>query len=105
MADSGKAAAARSGPRGTGAAMKAIIFVVCVLVVVLLVMGTKLNSKIASNEQRVQELEQAIEDEEARVGEIEDLEQSMQSDEYLKQVAKDKLGMVEDDEILFKESK
>ena len=36
--------------------------------------------------------------------EIEELEEYMNSDEYIEQVAKEKLGMVKDGEIIFKEA-
>ena len=49
-------------------------------------------------------IEQQILDEQARTGEIEDLEDYMKSDEYIEQVAKDKLGMVNDGEIIFKQT-
>ena len=39
-----------------------------------------------------------------RTTEIEELEEYMNSDEYIEQVAKEKLGMVKDGEIIFKEA-
>ena len=43
-----------------------------------------------------------MEAEEARSEEIEELKEYVQSDEYAEQVAKDKLGLVYEDEIIFK---
>jgi len=43
-----------------------------------------------------------IDAEEARTQDIADLEAYMQTDEYAEQVAKDKLGLVYEDEIIFK---
>ena len=88
----------------TAATMLAIIFVVIILTVVLLVQGRHLKSRIADIEVRTKELEQQIEEEELRTWEIEMLNEYMQSDEYIEQTAKEKLGLVNDNEIIFKEA-
>ena len=69
--------------------MIGITSVVCLLMVILLVQGQRLNAQASANEQRMAELEQQIEDENQRTQEIGDLEEYMQSDEYLEKVAKD----------------
>lgn len=84
--------------------MIGITSVVCLLMVILLVQGQRLNAQASANEQRMAELEQQIEDENQRTQEIGNLEEYMQSDEYLEKVAKDKLGLIKDGEIIFKES-
>ena len=84
--------------------MIGITFVVCVLMVTLLVQGQKLNAKLSSNQQRTSELEQQIENENQRTEDISEMQEYMQSYEYLEKVAKDKLGLVKDGEIIFKES-
>lgn len=84
--------------------MIGITSVVCLLMVILLVQGQRLNAQASANEQRMAELEQQIEDENQRTQEIGALEEYMQSDEYLEKVAKDKLGLIKDGEIIFKES-
>ena len=84
--------------------MIGITSVVCLLMVILLVQGQRLNAQASANEQRMAELEQQIEDENQRTQEIGNLEEYMQSDEYLEKVAKDKLGLIRDGEIIFKES-
>ena len=84
--------------------MIGITFVVCVLMVALLVQGRKLNARLTANEQRTSELEQQIENENQRTEDIGEMQEYMQSDEYLEKVAKDKLGLVKDGEIIFKES-
>ena len=43
-----------------------------------------------------------MDEETTRTQEIKDLEAYMQTDEYAEQVAKDKLGLVYEDEIIFK---
>ena len=83
--------------------MVGITFVVCVLMVTLLVQGRKLNAKLSVNEQRTSELEQQIENENQRTEEISEMQEYMHSDAYLEKIAKDKLGLVKDGEIIFKE--
>ncbi len=81
-----------------------IIFVLIVLIAALMIAGSRLNTKITEGNARISELQEQTEDEEARTEEISELQEYMQSDEYKEQVAKDKLGLVKDGEIIFKES-
>ena len=46
-----------------------------------------------------------IEEEQARTQEIEDLKQYMLTDEYAEQAAREKLGLVKENEIIFQEEK
>ena len=71
---------------------------------VLLVNGKKYNARIEAGKIQKEELEAELEEENARTTEIQELEEYMQSDEYKEQVAKEKLGLVKDGEIIFKES-
>ena len=73
------------------------------LMVVLLVQGVNLRKKITDNDNKQQALAQQIEDEGKRTQEIEQLEEYMQSDEYIEKAAKEKIGLVKDNEIVFKE--
>ena len=57
--------------------MIGITSVVCLLMVILLVQGQRLNAQASANEQRMAELEQQIEDENQRTQEIGDLEEYM----------------------------
>lgn len=98
--DTRKTAAARRNRR----TILGITTVVCALMAVLLVQGQNLKGKLAANEDRKQELDRQIEEENQRTEEIGDLQEYMQSDEYAEKVAREKLGLVKDGEILFKES-
>ena len=69
------------------AAMLGISSVVCMLLGVLLVEGHSLQNKIQQNEVRYAQLEKQLKEEQARTGEIEELQEYMQSDEYV-----DKIG-------------
>ncbi len=81
-----------------------ICLVVCMIAVFVGVKGKNLRDKIAANEERAQQLTAQIADEEDRTGEIEEQEEYMQSDEYTEKIAKEKIGLVKDNEIIFKES-
>lgn len=67
----------------------------------LLVQSQKLSSQNRQYELRKSELEQQISDEELRAGEIENLHDYVDSKEYIEKVAREKLGLVYKDEILF----
>ena len=84
--------------------MLGITVVVLVLMAALLVSGQKLNAKIEEGEMRITELTEQTAEEEARTEEITELQEYMKSDEYAEQVAKDKLGLVKDGEIVFRET-
>ena len=86
------------------ATMIEIIFVVCVLMLILLVQGQKLNATLSFREQLTDELKQQIKNEKQRTENISEMQKYMKSDAYLKKVAKGKLGLVKDNEIIFKES-
>ena len=62
-----------------------------------------LEEKIGDYKSQRKEVKAQISAEEQRTKEIEALKEYMQSDEYAKQVAREKLGLVEGDEIIFKE--
>ncbi|MDO4621920.1 MAG: septum formation initiator family protein [Eubacteriales bacterium] len=80
-----------------------IIMVVLVLMVVLVFSGLRLYQRIQDGNARIAELEKQTEEEQQRTEEIKELQAYMQSDEYKEQVAKDKLGLIKDGEIIFKE--
>ena len=81
--------------------MVAIALVVMILLVGLLVQSQKLSSQNRQYEAKKSELEQRISDEELRAGEIKNLDDYVNSTEYIEKVAREKLGLVYEDEILF----
>lgn len=85
-------------------AMIVITFVLCILLSVLVVEGNRLRAKINSNDQKVTQLEQQIAEENARTEDIGQMQEEMQSDEYLEKIAKERLGFVKENEIVFKEA-
>lgn len=83
-------------------AMLTITVIVSVLFIVLLVQGFSLKQQIISNDDKKNELTSEIESEKARTDSIESLKDYYQSDAFIREAAKDKLGLVEDGEIVFK---
>ncbi|MDO5336875.1 MAG: septum formation initiator family protein [Eubacteriales bacterium] len=53
---------------------------------------------------RLESLEAQIEEEKARTIEIRETEEYMKTDEYIESVAREKLGLVKENEIIFKEA-
>lgn len=95
---------ARRNRRYNRLAMLGISFVVCMLLVVLLVQGISIREKIEANEAKQSILASQLDDENARTKEIEEMQEYMDSDEYIEKVAKEKIGLVKENEIIFKES-
>lgn len=81
-----------------------ITIVLCCLVAVLTVKGISLQQKVNANASRLSGLDSQIEEEKQRTDDITALKEYMQTDEYIEKTAREKLGMVKDNEILFKES-
>ena len=61
-----------------------------------------MDQRNAAYVEELAQLQNKIDAEEDRTQDLADLEAYMQTDEYAEQVAKDKLGLVYEDEIIFK---
>lgn len=85
--------------------MLAISIVVLVLLGGLVVESHGLQSRLAVYDARAAALEEDIQQEESRTEEIENLKKYMQTDEYAEEVARNRLGLVKDNEIVFQENK
>ena len=85
-------------------AMIGIIFVVIALMAVLLVMSHRLQTKISAGQEEISSLSEQTEQENQRTEEISQMQQEMQSDSYKEEYAKEKLGLIKDGEIIFRES-
>ena len=62
-----------------------------------------LSATVISFQRRDQELDVLLKQEKARTEEIEQLKAYMQTDEYVEQTARERLGLVKDNEIVFEE--
>ena len=87
--------------KGNRLGMVLISFIVVVLLIVLLVQSQRLREQNAVYEAEKAELEQQIRDEEIRAEEIEKLEEYVDSTEYIEKVAREKLGLVYEDEVIY----
>ena len=84
--------------------MFGISLIVLVLLLSLMVQSRDLKESLAGYETRAEALSQQLEEEQARTEEIKELKEYMQTDEYAEQAAREKLGLVEDNEIIFQEA-
>ena len=80
----------------------AVLAVLLLLVAVISVNAMTLKAKEKSYQAQQVELEKQIEEEKARSEEIDELEKYVGTDEYVEEVAKEKLGLVHENEIIFK---
>lgn len=78
-----------------------IIGVLLLLAVMLGVRGMTLKAKNDEYRIREAELQAQVEAQERRTQELDELEEYVGSDEYIADVAKDKLGLAYEDEIIF----
>lgn len=87
----------------TGKIMKYIIPCAFLgLAAVIFVASQRLESKNARYEVKLEKLKEELAAEEARSEEIEELRIYMETDKYVEEIAKKRLGLVYEDEIVFK---
>lgn len=84
-------------------AMVLVSLVLLMLIIAVSVRKNALEEKQAAYAQEEMELQKKIEEEEARSEELEEYKKYTQTQKYIEDVAKEKLGLVYEDEILFKE--
>lgn len=80
-----------------------VSLVVLMIMVVVAVRSVELQQKIEGYDTQIASLSAQIEAENARTEEIEEYRKYTQTKAYVEEVAKDKLGLVYEGEILFKE--
>ena len=85
--------------------MLAIILIALILLILLIMKSRSLAGSIESYKIEYARAQENLDKEMARTLEIEQLRQYMQTDEYAEQVAREKLGLVKDQEIIFEEVK
>lgn len=85
---------------------KRSVFAVCAVIALLFIVVSVNSVTLKAKEQvykaQEQELEEQIEEEKARAKEIEELDEYVGTDEYVEDVAKEKLGLIHENEIIFK---
>lgn len=80
-----------------------VMSVLLILLLVVTVKSVELQAKKAGYSEREQVLMEQIESEKKRSEEIEEYRKYTQTKKYAEEVAKDKLGLVKEGEIIFKE--
>ena len=75
------------------------------IIVVVAVQSVTLQEKIDAKNQELKQLETQIADEEKRAEEIEEFAKEVKTKGYIESVARDKLGLIYEGEILFKKNK
>ena len=83
--------------------MFGIALIVLVLLTTLMVESQDLNTALAGYDARAAVLNQSIEDEQTRTEELQKLKEYMLTDEYAEQAAREKLGMIKENENIFQE--
>lgn len=78
-----------------------IIAVLLLLTAMLGVRGINLRAKNAEYLAQEEELRMQVEQQQRRTSELDELEEYVGSDKYIEDVAKDKLGLAYEDEIIF----
>ena len=86
-----------------GIAMLSITFVVGVLFIAMMIMSLNLQQQISDCKTEMKEVQSQIDEENERTKEIDETKERMDTDEYVAEVAREKLGLVKDNEIVFKE--
>lgn len=82
-----------------------MLLVLTAVIMLLITLSVKSYGLYAKNQNYIEtekELEAKIDDEKDRTKELEDLQKYMQTKKYVEEIAKDKLGLVNKDEIIFK---
>ena len=87
---------------GNRAGMGIIALVVGVLIVALIIQSIKLNHRIVSYRSSNAALESRIQEEKDRAEDLKNLPAYVNSDEYIEKAAREKFGLVYEDEIIFK---
>ncbi|MFQ9583129.1 MAG: FtsB family cell division protein [Blautia hansenii] len=83
--------------------MLSITFVVGVLFIAMMTMSLNLQQQISDCKTEMKEVQSQIDEENERTKEIDETKERMDTDDYVAEVAREKLGLVKDNEIVFKE--
>lgn len=95
----------KSKPSQNRFAMAAVSFVVVILLAVISFKSVELQAKSDTYSNKISVLEKEIKKEEERTKEIAEYKKYVKTKKYVEEVAKDKLGLVYEDEVLFKPEK
>lgn len=76
--------------------------ILCVVICLIMIgQGVAVQPDINENKNLIAELNSQIEQEKERQAEVDHMRENSSSDEYIEKVARDRLGMIKNDEIVF----
>ncbi|MBO5059637.1 MAG: septum formation initiator family protein [Clostridia bacterium] len=81
--------------------MTCLVLVTVVASFTMVVKGIMYQPAVAANEEKAALIRESIEYENRRIEEIDSMMQKVGTDEYIEKVAREKLGMIKSDEIVF----
>ncbi len=94
----------REEERQSGRGNIVLAVLVCfILLAVLYINGSSLQRKLDGYREHIAQLEQELEEEEQRSRYIEEYREYTQTDEFIEQIAREKLGLLYKGEIIFRE--
>lgn len=99
----GRRKAAYRKRRQNRLSMFLVTMVVVMIIIVVSISSINLKAKNKEQQKTIEQLDEQIAQEEKRSEEIEEYRKYTQTKKYAEEVAKEKLGLVYDGEILFKE--
>lgn len=99
----GRQVAYRKKKRNNVFSMLFVCVAVLLLLVVVVYRGAGIKERLAVYEERTSQLQAQIDAELERSEELEEFEKYTQTKQYMEEIAKDKLGLVYEGEILFKQ--
>jgi len=96
--------ARRRKRRSNRSGMAVIACVVLIFCIVLMYNSVKLNDRLMEDQAVAESLQEKIDEQNERKTALEEKEEYMQSEEYYKELAREKLGLAGSDDIIFKKS-
>lgn len=96
--------ARRRKRRSNRSGMAIIACVVLIFCIVLMYNSAKLNERLMEDQAVAESLQEKIDEQNERKTALEEKEEYMQSEEYYKELAREKLGLAGSDDIIFKKS-
>ena len=88
--------------RHTRIGLLSIAGFVCVFLIIFLIANNNLKSKSAENQAKIEELQESIEEQKKRSEDLYEQKEYTKTKEYIEKIAKEKLGLVYPNEIIFK---
>ena len=80
------------------------VLVVAILFVAVNINGSSMRRELEENQEKITRLKQEIEEEELRSKSIEEYRAYTETDQFIEQVAREKLGLLYEGETIFRES-